>query len=43
MGGLMSAKFFKVQDNVTQSRHAYSPVGVTMSKPKIDTPTPGQQ
>ncbi|MDR7126686.1 DctP family TRAP transporter solute-binding subunit [Pseudotabrizicola sp. 4114] len=43
LGVFMSAKFFEVQDNITLSRHAYSPLVVAMSKAKFDALAPEQQ
>lgn len=43
LGVFMSAKFYEVQDNITLSRHAYSPLVVAMSKTKFDALTPELQ
>lgn len=43
LGVFMSAKLYEVQDNITLSRHAYSPLVVAMNKAKFDALTPDQQ
>jgi len=43
LGVFMSAKFYEVQDQITLSRHAYSPLVVAMNKAKFDALTPEQQ
>jgi tripartite ATP-independent transporter DctP family solute receptor len=43
LGVFMSAKLYEVQENVTLSRHAYSPLVVAMNKAKFDALTPEQQ
>ena len=43
LGVFMSAKFYEVQDNITLSRHAYSPLVVAMSKAKFDALSPEHQ
>lgn len=43
LGVFMSSKFYEVQDNITLSRHAYSPLVVAMNKAKFDALTPEHQ
>ncbi|MDO9639103.1 MAG: TRAP transporter substrate-binding protein [Pseudotabrizicola sp.] len=43
LGVFMSSKFYEVQDNITLSRHAYSPLVVAMSKTKFDALSPEHQ
>lgn len=43
LGVFMSAKFYEVQDAITLSRHAYSPLVVAMNKAKFDSLTADQQ
>ena len=43
LGVFMSAKLYEVQNNITLSYHAYSPLIVAMNKAKFDALTPEQQ
>lgn len=43
LGVFMSAKFYEVQDSITLSRHAYSPLVVAMNKAKFDALSPEHQ
>lgn len=43
LGVFMSAKLYEVQDHVTLSRHAYSPLVVAMNKAKFDALSPEHQ
>lgn len=43
LGVFMSSKFYEVQDAITLSAHAYSPLIVAMNKAKFDSLTPEQQ
>lgn len=43
LGVFMSAKFYEVQDNITLSRHAYSPLVVAMNKAKFEALSPEHQ
>ena len=43
LGVFISAKFYEVQDNVTLSRHAYSPLVVAMNKAKFEALSPEHQ
>ncbi|WP_071797473.1 TRAP transporter substrate-binding protein [Natronohydrobacter thiooxidans] len=43
LGVFMSASFYEVQDNITLSRHAYSPLVVAMNKAKFDALSPEHQ